>query len=74
LGVGLKPYFFKESLISVNNNSVVVGTGGGATDSSFFFDALIAFTIRNKANAIMINEMVAERKLPYFIAVPGNLS
>jgi hypothetical protein len=74
LGLGLKPYFFKESLISVNNNSVVVGAGGGATVSSFFFDVLIAFTIRNKANAIMIKEMTVEIKFPYFMAVPGILS
>ena len=65
----MQDYFFRASLISVNNFSVEVGsTGGAGAVSSFFLKAFNAFIKENNTSAISVNLMMEERKLPYFTA------
>src|SRR5437762_14025077 len=66
-------YFFKLSLISINNLSVEEGPGGGG-GGSFFFILLIALTTKNRINAITINLMTADKNTPYFTEPQTNLS
>src|SRR6266705_4785003 len=66
-------YFFKLSLISINNLSVEEGPGGGG-GGSFFFILFIALTTKNRINAITINLITADKNTPYFTEPQTNLS
>ena len=46
----------------------------GEAASSFFFIVFINFIIKNSAKAIMMNDMILDKKLPYLTAVPGIVS